>query len=67
MKLWIAAAVVVVALGWIAVVYVISTPVQRPQVNAVAPTPAIESRVTALEVEVRRLARDRAKECGRMR
>jgi hypothetical protein len=67
MKLWIAAAVLMAILSWLLIAYLIATTTQKPQVTVSASAPALESRVTALEDEVRRLARDRAKECGRMR
>jgi hypothetical protein len=68
MKLWIAAAVIVAVTVITLCGIALYKPVHPKEAKIVTtPDPALESRVTALEDEVRRLARDRAKECGRVR
>jgi hypothetical protein len=67
MKLWIAAAVIVAVVGCQEKPADFREFPRHPLEVKVVNDSALESRVTALEVEVRRLARDRAKECGRMR
>jgi hypothetical protein len=61
MKLWIFLLVAV----WVGVAYLTLMPIQKPQAQFTTPT--IEARVTALEVEVKRLADQEAKRSGRMR